>query len=93
MNDSRKKLNCPCCGFLTLTVRYDWSICPVCFWEDDVVGTDVRDPLSPANNMRLSEGQKNYRLYGACRPDMVIHVRAPKPDEPKDPDWKPKSNV
>lgn len=31
----------PCCGFITLTERSAYEICPVCFWEDD--GQDDHD--------------------------------------------------
>lgn len=39
--DVEKLFTCPCCGFRTLTERYDpkegtgYDICPYCNWEDD----------------------------------------------------------
>ena len=33
---------CPCCGFLTLSQRGEYDICPVCTWEDD--GKGAHDP-------------------------------------------------
>ncbi|MBC1451049.1 hypothetical protein HB790_02655 [Listeria welshimeri] len=29
------KERCLCCNYLTIEVRGDFDICPVCFWEDD----------------------------------------------------------
>ncbi len=29
------KYKCLCCGYLTLSTRAEFDICPVCFWEDD----------------------------------------------------------
>ncbi|WP_198674015.1 CPCC family cysteine-rich protein [Chitinophaga alhagiae] len=26
---------CPCCGYITLSERGGYEICPICFWEDD----------------------------------------------------------
>lgn len=77
----RGKEQCPVCRCYTLEVRYDWEICPVCFWEDDVheVG---RDPVSPANRgMRLSRARENYLTLGAIDERCVEHTRDPLPDE------------
>ncbi len=68
---------CPCCHFLTLSSRYDWCICPVCFWEDD----ELEDGYSFANDMTLEEGQASFRLIGACDPAMLPNVRFPFEDE------------
>jgi hypothetical protein len=85
----QRKHPCPACGYCTLPDRYDWDICPVCFWEDDVLETN-NDPSSPANHgMLLSDAQANFLLYGAVTLDMKKHVRPPTPDEGRDPNWKP----
>jgi hypothetical protein len=39
---------CVVCGHKTLDSRHDWDICPVCFWEDDVL-PESGDSQSPAN--------------------------------------------
>lgn len=35
MFKKRKKVQCLCCGCLTLDERSGFDICPVCYWEDD----------------------------------------------------------
>jgi hypothetical protein len=84
---ARKKHTCPVCGYRTLPARYDWDICPVCLWEDDLLETQG-DRRSSANHMLLSEAQANFILHGAVTPEMSRHVRPPKPDEPRDPNWR-----
>ncbi len=48
---------CPCCGFKTLTERFDlkegtgYDICPYCGWEDD--GTTDIEPYRSLNRGRI----------------------------------------
>lgn len=75
---------CIICGHKTLDNRGDWDICPVCFWEDDVIlGND--DVRSPANSgVYVSEAQANFVKFGACRPEHVEEVRSPTDEEERD---------
>lgn len=62
---------CPCCGFKTLTERFDpkegtgYDICPYCKWEDDGT-TDVRSYRSINKGsildyrIRISENSNRY---------------------------------
>ena len=69
---------CACCGCRTVSFLGD--ICPVCFWEEDLVeGPD--SPSSANHGLTLTQAQKNYRDFGACEKEMLRHVRAPKPEE------------
>ena len=74
---------CPCCGFLTLSERARYDICPVCFWEDD--GQDDADADDvwggPNGRLSLTQARANYRSLGACDPRMLAHVRPPQPKE------------
>jgi hypothetical protein len=89
MNDNGKKYTCFICGFRTLDERCDWEICPVCFWEDDVLAT-TEDRASSANRgMMVSTAQANFIRYGAVLPELVSKVRPPSSGEEKDPGWKP----
>ncbi len=90
MTPSDAKLACPCCGYRTLSARCDWDVCPVCFWEDDVLAESGRDPRSPANgDMSLSVGQASFAQYGACTEELASSTRPPQPGEERDPAWAP----
>lgn len=80
--DARPKphLPCHCCDCLTICERGRYEICPVCFWEDDPDQTPEFDE-GGANNLGLNDGRKNYRRIDACRPEMLPHVRPPRPEE------------
>jgi Cysteine-rich CPCC len=81
---------CPICGYLTIENRCDWDICPVCFWEDDVLVVGDKDASSSANGgMFISTAQANYMLYGYSDPKHQAHVRPPNSQEAKDPQWTP----
>ena len=83
------KATCMICGHKTLESRCDWDICPVCFWEDDVILEGV-DKVSPANmDLRVSESQANYMVFRSSSKQHVSSVRKPMPDEELDPTWQP----
>ena len=68
---------CPCCGNYTLWERrYNYEICPVCFWEDDVLEDE-----DGANHISLREAQENYRKMGAKWAASLDSVRKPTPEE------------
>ena len=68
---------CPCCGNYTLWERrYNYEICPVCFWEDDVVPV-----AGGANGISLREAQENYRKMRAMDAAFLDAVRKPTPEE------------
>jgi hypothetical protein len=72
---------CACCGYQTMaqpaTGTYD--ICPVCFWEDDLVQYEDPTYAGGANRPNLIESRVNFERYGACEPTSVRHVRPPTP--------------
>jgi hypothetical protein len=77
------RVQCPCCGFRTLTKRANDEICQVCYWQDD--GQD--DPHAgevwggPNKELSLAQARANFREFGAARKDWITHVRAPHPEE------------
>ena len=81
------KEKCPCCGHYTFNIPNEENlnnhggICPVCFWETDLFSPGV-DEYSVVNHMTLRQGQMNYKEFGACEKEMLIHVRSPKESEP-----------
>lgn len=81
---------CPCCGYQTLDEKPPgtFNICEVCFWEDDNVQFDDLDYVGGANRVSLRIGRLNFERFGACQPDMAKHVRKPRINEPRQPEWK-----
>lgn len=75
---------CPCCGYYTFPVPREDAIayiCPVCFWENDVFTSHDDEPSDANGGHTLNEGRTNFKKFGACTQDMLIHVRQPKVDE------------
>ena len=75
----RRLLRCPCCRCKTLRRRSIYAICPVCFWEDDGQDDDDADVVfgGPNGDLSLTQGQANYREFGASRRQDLPHVRRP----------------
>lgn len=82
------RFTCIVCGHKTLDNRCEWDICPICFWEDDVI-LDVGDKRSSANGQRVSEAQANYLAFGCCSRKHIMDVRQPVAGEDRDPQWQP----
>jgi Cysteine-rich CPCC len=74
---------CPCCGYLTFReASYgSFSICPVCFWEDDP--GQLADPTyrGGANIPSLIEARENFQRFGAMEERFQGNVRPPLPEE------------
>lgn len=81
---------CPCCGYRTFdTPPGSYDICPVCFWEDDQVQLRWPEWSTGANRLSLVDAQATYAEIGASEPRLRVHVRAPRPDESREPEWRP----
>jgi len=81
---------CPCCGHLTLRMPTgSHELCPVCFWEDDLVQLRWPDYSGGANRPALIDAQRTYADVGAKEARVTAYVRPPTPDEPIDPGWRP----
>ena len=81
----RPPYRCPCCGYLTLTLRGEYDICPVCFWEDDNPREEFGQPAPErpggANHVHLWQARRNYAAFGASEEWVKQYVRPPRPDE------------
>jgi Cysteine-rich CPCC len=66
-----------------------YDLCPVCFWEDDPDQRQRPWSRDGANGVSLLEAQQTYIASGAMGPEFLAKVRSPRPDEPRDPDWRP----
>jgi hypothetical protein len=82
------KAACACCGFLVLDERGNYAICPICFWEDDIV--QIADPWfdGGANSPALVQAQRTFAQIGATEQRFLKYVRAPRTSDAKDPEWR-----
>jgi hypothetical protein len=72
---------CQCCGFRTLTVRDEYEVCSVCFWEDDPVQNEAPQSSEGANSLSLEQARQNFIELGACQRELLNNVRPPAPNE------------
>ena len=79
----KKKYKCPCCGYYALKNKPigEYDICPICFWEDDPLAYINPDECCDCNRVSLNQAKENFKLFGACRKEMVKHTRKPTDDE------------
>jgi len=75
-DDPTPREQCPCCDYISLAERFNYLICPICFWEDDGIDVDRLDSGSGPNHMTLREGRSNFLVFGACDEKMLINVLA-----------------
>lgn len=79
---------CPCCGYLVFDEPPgSYSICPICYWEDDL--SQLRFVDTGGANIPLIEAQKNFKNFGAIESRFAKNVRAPLPSDKKEPNWRP----
>lgn len=87
---SPARFPCVCCGHLTLPAPPgSYDDCPVCGWEDDIVGLRWPDLDEGANRLSLIEAQRSYAAAGAADPAQTDAVREPTADEPLDDGFRP----
>jgi hypothetical protein len=65
------------------------EICPVCFWEDDLIQTRWPASAGGANRPSLIECQRNYQIFGAMEARFIQRVRPAADDEPVEAGWYP----
>jgi len=80
---------CPCCGYLVFEEEPgSYDICPICFWEDDLLQLRFADAAGGANRVSLREGQRAYIAAGACEARFVGYVRQPTDADQRDLGWR-----
>lgn len=80
---------CPCCGHVVFEEEPGSDeICPVCFWQDDIVQLRWPNFAGGANRPSLIEAQENVVRIGAIEERFLQHVRSPQPAEHLDPAWR-----
>ncbi len=88
--DVDRRYPCVCCGHLTLNEPPgSYNICPVCFWEDDLIQLRWPDYSGGANKPCLIEAQRAFGNMGAKESRLFAFVRAPSDDEPREQGWRP----
>ena len=81
---------CPCCGYLIFDEPPgSYDICPICFWEDNIVQLRFPEMGGGPNKISLIESQKNFAAMGACEERLCKHTRRPRAGETRDPSWRP----
>ena len=81
---------CPCCGYKVYEESPgSYGICPICYWEDDLVQLAFPDLAGGANSCSLIEGQRNFATLGVCEMLFKEHIRAPKESEHRNSSWRP----
>lgn len=80
---------CSCCDYKTLCEKGGYEICPICFWEDDIVQFEDPNYEGGANKVSLKKAQMNFTKFGACEERFLCNVRKPNEDDTKDLNWKP----
>jgi hypothetical protein len=79
---TNKKFQCPCCGYYTLDDRAGtFGICPVCYWEDDIVQFNDPNYEGGANEISLSKARENFKRIGAISEEYLDCVRNPLDEE------------
>jgi hypothetical protein len=81
---------CPCCSYRVFAdAPGSYDICPICFWEDDIVQLAFPGLAGGANKCSLFEGQQNFEKIGACEERIKAYVRPAKDTDLRDSEWRP----
>ena len=81
---------CPCCGYDVFSEPVgSYEICPICFWEDDLVQLAFPDLSGGANKCSLIEGQHNYAQAAVCEERLAAHVRRADASDKRSTGWRP----
>ena len=79
-----RKIKCPCCGNYSIEDRGEEvvvDICPICFWQFDIVGHEKETISIGPNKVSLIEARENYKDFGASEARFIEYVRKPESDE------------
>jgi hypothetical protein len=81
---------CPCCGYFVFAgPSGSYDICPICFWEDDIVQLAFPLMAGGANSISLHQSQKNFLNLGVSDKRFAANVRPPAASDERDASWRP----
>jgi hypothetical protein len=81
---------CPCCGYVVFDEPPgSFAICPICFWEDDVVQLRFPAWAVGANRASLIDAQQSFQRVGASKPGFAQNCRTPTAGDKRDLGWRP----
>ncbi len=81
---------CPVCGHLVFDgPPGTCDICPICYWEDDLIRLVFPEMSGGANQTLLIEAQAYYPRMGASESRFAQRVRAPQIEDARSPQWRP----
>jgi len=74
---------CPCCAFYTFREEPvgEYSICTVCYWEDDPIQRADPTYEGGANALSLYQAQQYFRDSGSADPNCLAYARKPNREE------------
>lgn len=84
--ETSRLYSCPCCGYFTRSQSDfgSYEICPVCFWEDDLLQSEDVLLTGGSNEVSLAEAQENFKVYRASNKESIHLVRPPNMNEMPD---------
>jgi len=86
-NSANNKYFCPCCGYNTFDEPPPgtYSLCEICFWEDDPLQFEIPDFEGGANVVSLNQAKSNFEIYGVSNRKLKEHVRSVNSTDVRDP--------
>lgn len=74
-----KYYRCPCCNYYTLNSESPGSdeICPVCYWQDDIVQYNDPEFKGGGNDISLIEAKINYSRIKVIDKKFEKYIREP----------------
>jgi len=90
MRKHSEKHPCPVCNYLVFSdAAGSYDICPICFWEDDLVQLAFPDMAGGANKVSLIEAQNNFAKFGVSEQRFKGNVRKATEVDSRDKLWRP----
>ncbi|TAN42452.1 MAG: hypothetical protein EPN25_03170 [Nitrospirae bacterium] len=90
MTENRGFYPCPACGYLVFSESPgSYEVCPICYWEDDIVQLGYPDMAGGANKVSLIEAQNNFIAFGFSEEEFRKNVRGATAKDKRDHSWRP----